>query len=389
MKSGFPKIVLIALAVLGILSAIAAVKYFNSKPPEDRLLLSGLIEADEIHVGSKVGGRIASVLVEAGREVKQGEPLVKFESFDLEARRNEAIASIRQSEANLEKLSNLARPEEVAEAKAQLDTAKSNLDLARNGPRKQEIDQARADLEAVNADYNLAKSNFERIISLTETGDTSRQDFDNAKAALERAKARQDAARKRLDLLLAGTRQEEIRRAEGQLRQAEARKDLVVRGARKEDIAGAQAQLDRARASLQAIETQLAELEVKSPANAFVEVLQVRPGDLIAPNSSIATLVEVDRLWVRVYIPEPELGNAQLGKEVDIKVDTFPNEIFKGRIEQISSRGEFTPRNVQTREERAHQVFAIRVRINNDSHKLRPGMAADLILMLGDRSNIR
>ena len=120
---------------------------------------------------------------------------------------------------------------------------------------------------------------------------------------------------------------------------------------------------------------------MRAPADAFVEVLRVRPGDLINPNAPVATLVELNRLWVRVYMPEPELGYAQLGKEVTIKVDTYKNESFKGTIEQIASRGEFTPRNVQTRSEREHQVFALRVRVDNSSHKLRAGMAADVSIM--------
>jgi multidrug resistance efflux pump len=152
-------------------------------------------------------------------------------------------------------------------------------------------------------------------------------------------------------------------------------------GSRKEDIAAARAQLERARAALQQIDTQLGELEVKAPADAFIEVLRVRPGDLINPSSPVATLVELNRLWVRVYVPEPELGHVQLGKEVSVTVDTFKGESFKGTIEEISSRGEFTPRNVQTRSEREHQVFALRVRVDNSSHLLRAGMAADVSIM--------
>jgi len=139
---------------------------------------------------------------------------------------------------------------------------------------------------------------------------------------------------------------------------------------------------NRAVAALQQIETQLAELEVKAPADAIVEVLQLRPGDLISPGAPVATLVEVDRLWVRVYVPEPELGYARaaLGKDVPVTVDSFPGAVFNGRIEEIASRGEFTPRNVQTRDERAHQVFGIRIRLDNSARKLSAGMAADVTI---------
>ncbi|HXG67237.1 MAG TPA: efflux RND transporter periplasmic adaptor subunit [Blastocatellia bacterium] len=382
MKGNYPRIILVGVAVLLIAGAAATWKYLSDREPTDRLVLSGTVEADEIHVGSKVGGRVAEVLVKEGQQVKQGQPLIRFDKFDLDARRNEALAAVMQAEANLEKMRNLSRPEEIAQARAQAEAARASLELARHGPRQQEIDAAREEVNAAGADYEVARVTLARTEQLTRSGVASRQDYDNAKAAYDRSLARREAARERLELLLAGTRPEEIERAERLYREAVARRELVVAGARREDIEAAAAQLERARAALQQVETQISELEVLSPADAFVEVLQLRPGDLINPGAPVATLVEVDRLWVRVYVPEPELGYAQLGKEVGVKVDTYPDETFTGRIEHVSSRGEFTPRNVQTREERAHQVFPVRVRLAADSAgKVRAGMAADVILM--------
>jgi HlyD family secretion protein len=378
MKSSFRKTLLIGTLILLLVGTVAIWKYVSARAPANQLTLSGTIEADEIHVGSKVSGRIADVLVKEGQEVKPGQTIVRFESYDLDAKRNDAVAAIAMAEANLQKLQNGFRPEEIAEARAQAEAARMSLELARNGPRKQEIDAARAELDAANADYEVAKSNFTRIEQLSKDGISSRQDYDNARATLERAKGRREATRQRLDVLLAGTRSEEIKRAERQYQQAAAHQAMLESGSRKEDINAAQSQVSRARAALQQIETQISELEVKSPAEAFLEVLQVRPGDLISPNSPVATLVELDRLWVRVYVPEPELGHAQLGQEVSVTVDSFAKEIFKGTIEQIASRGEFTPRNVQTREERSHQVFAVRVRLDNSAKRLRAGMAADV-----------
>jgi HlyD family secretion protein len=381
MKGSFRKTLFIGAIAIAIVGVAAGWKYFSNRAAADRLTLSGTIEADEINVGSKVAGRIAAVLVKEGQEVKQGEPMIRFESYDLDARRADASAAVAQAEANLEKMKNLSRPEEVAQAKAQAEAARMNYEMARNGPRQQEIDAARADLSAAAADYEVAKTTLARVERLVRSGDLARQDYDNAKASFDRASARREAARQKLDLLVAGTRKEEIQRAQQQYKQAAANLELVERGARKEDIEAAKAQLDRSRAALQQVETQLLELEVKAPSDAFIEVLQVRPGDLINSNSPVATLVEINRLWVRVYVPEPELGNAQLGKEVSVTVDTFKGESFKGIIEEIASRGEFTPRNVQTRDERTHQVFAMRVRLDNSERKLRAGMAADVIIM--------
>lgn len=380
MSASKKKIILPILLLLVIAAAVTTWRLVSARAPQNRIVLSGTIEADEIHIGSKVGGRIAEVRVKEGQEVTQGQPLIRFESFDLDARRNDAVAAIAQAEANLQKLQNGNRPEEIAQARAEAQAAQQNVEMAENGPRRQEIDAARADLDAAAADYEVAKANFARLEQLTRSGVASRQDYDNAKATFDRSRGRRDAAKQRLDLLLAGTRSEEVARARDQYRQAVARKELMERGARKEDIAAAQAQLNRARASLQQIETQIGELEVKAPSDAYVEVLQLRPGDLLTANAPVATLVELNRLWVRVYMPEPDLGYAQLEKEVSVTVDSYPKETFKGRIESISSKGEFTPRNVQTREERNHQVFAVRVRVDNSTKKLRAGMAADVTI---------
>ena len=381
MKTGsFRRTLFIGTGFLVLVGTAAAWKYFTNRTSSDTLVLSGTIEADEIHVGSKVGGRIAAVLVDQGQEVQQGQPLIRFDRYDLDAKHTDAIAAVAQAEATLEKTQNLSRPEEIAAARAQTEAARASYEQALAGPRKQEIDAARADLDAAEADYDVSKATLERTAKLVSNGVQSQQDYDNAKAAYDRAGAKREAARQKLDLLLAGTRKEEIDRAERLYKQAAANRTLVERGARKEDIVAAKAQLERSKAALKQIEVQLQELEVVAPARAFVEVLQVRPGELINPNSPVATLVEVDRLWVRVYVPEPEKGNVQLGKEVSVEVDTFRGQRFRGRIEEISNRGEFTPRNVQTRDERAHQVFGLRVRLDNSERKLSAGMAADVTI---------
>ncbi len=380
MTTSFKKIIIFAVLAIALVAAAAAWKYWSGRPTTNDLVLSGTIEADEIQVGSRIGGRIAQVLVKEGQTVKRDEVLIRFESYDLEARRADASAAVAQAEAALDKALNGARPEEIAAARAQAEAAKMNLELARNGPRRQEIDAARAELNAATAEYDVAKTSLARIEKLLGQGVVSQQDYDNAKANHDRAKARRDAAQERLELLEAGTRHEEIDRAERQFRQAEETRKLLERGTRKEDIAAARAQLNRAKAALQQIETQLGELEVRAPTDAFVDVLQVRPGDLINPNAPVATLIEVDRLWVRVYVPEPEKGFVQLETDVAIYVDSFPQEAFRGAIEHIAARGEFTPRNVQTREERTHQVFAVRVRLDNRSRKLSAGMAADVVI---------
>ncbi|MDQ3009833.1 MAG: HlyD family efflux transporter periplasmic adaptor subunit [Acidobacteriota bacterium] len=343
-------------------------------------VFSGTIETREVRVGSKVGGRVAAVLVEEGQEVKADQALVRFDVADLATQRTQAEARIAQQQARLERMLHGARPEEKAQARAATETARANLDAVKNWPRPEEIEQARAGLAAAEADLNNAATAFERTQQLRTTGDIAQQEFDAAKFRLDNQRARRDAEKKKLDLLLNGSRKEDIRAAEEKLRQAQEAQALVVAGPRSEEIADARAQLAEVQARLDQIKVQLEEGEVKSPASATVEVLSVRPGDLLMPNQNVARLLEKNQIYVRVYIPEPQLGLVRVGQKAKLKVDTFTDRAFDGVIEQVSNQGEFTPRNIQSRDERNHQVFAVKVRIDNREGKLKAGMAADVTL---------
>jgi membrane fusion protein YbhG len=347
---------------------------------EEKLLFSGTIETREIRVGSKIGGRITDVLALEGQETQAGQPIVRFDIADVEARRLQAEARITQQQARLERLERGARPEEKAQAGAATETARANLEAVRNWPRPEEVEQARASLAAAEADLNNAEVAFQRVSKLYSTDDASKQEFDASKFRSDNARAKRDAEKKRLDLLLNGSRKEDIRAAEERFKQAQEAERLVIAGPRVEEIADARAQLAEARARLEEIKVQIAEGEVKSPANAVVEVLPVRPGDLITPNQTIARLLEKDQIYIRVYIPEPQLGLIKVGQKAKIKVDTFTDRAFDGVIEQINTQGEFTPRNVQSRSERNHLVFGVKVRIDNREGLLKPGMAADVTI---------
>lgn len=341
---------------------------------------SGTIETREVRVGSKVGGRVTGIEVEEGQEVKAGQVLVKLDGAELEAQRKQAEARVGQQRARLEKLERGSRPEEKAQAHAAAEAARASLEAIRTWPRPEEVAQGRAGVLAAESDVNSAESAYERVSRLRQTGDISKQDYDSAKFRLDNARARLEAERKRLDLMINGSRREDIRAAEEKYRQALEAERMVNNGARKEDISDARAQLSEAEARLEQIRVQLRESEISAPIDSVIEVLPVRPGDLLAPNQTVARLLEKDQIWVRIYIPEPELGLVRVGQKASIKVDTFRDRKFDGAIEQINSQGEFTPRNIQSRDERNHQVFGVKVRIDNREGRLKSGMAADVTL---------
>lgn len=195
--------------------------------------------------------------------------------------------------------------------------------------------------------------------------ETSIHDADSQKAQLEFLK---DDARRQQDLL---------RRRVVSPNDAE-KADSAAR-AQEKNVAAAQMRVTMARAQLADIDAQLAEMQVIAPEDSVLEVLSVKVGDVLPANREVATLLLPQHLWVRVYVPEPWLGLIKVGDHVRVQVDSFPGKSFDGVVEQINRQAEFTPRNVQTVEDRIRQVFGVKVRLPNTDDRLRAGMAADVV----------
>jgi multidrug resistance efflux pump len=330
---------------------------------------SGTVEARNIRVGSKVGGRIDKVLVREGDSVEPGQVLITFDDRELQA-------ALEQSRANAEKAQRGYRPEEIAEARAGAAQAKADYELRKNGYRQEDIDAAKADLDRANADEVRTHLDFDRYDALAKKDLVSKQQRDTAEANWKVALAQQQSAQRKFEEWKRGYRPEEIASAEARYRQAEATFEKLERGNRREDV-------ELAKAAYAYDQARYRERQVIAPAAAVVEVLDVRPGDLIAPNTPVATLLERDQIYVRIYVPETEIGRVRLGQKAEVRVDSFPNQVFDGAVEQINQQAEFLPRNVQTREERVHQVFGVKIRIDNASGRVLAGMAADVKLKAG------
>ena len=341
---------------------------------------SGTIETREIQIGSKVGGRVTSVFVEEGQSAQSGTILVRFECDQLKAQRAEAAAAITESQADFDRMLRGNRPEEIAQAKAAAEQAGAALDAARNGPRKQEIDQAQADYSAANADSANADIFYKRMEKLAATDTISRQQFDDARDRRDAAAQKAESARQRLDMLQAGTRPEDLRAAEQKFHQADSARALAVKGSRREDIDSARGRLAQAQARAAELDAQLNECELKTSADAVVETVSVRPGDLVPPGRIVLSLLEPSQLWVKIYVPETGLARIRLGQSAQVRVDSYPGRGFTGHIGQIASQAEFLPRNVQTHDDREHQVFAVKVYVDNAQSVLKSGMAASVRL---------
>jgi multidrug resistance efflux pump len=366
---------LVVIAV-GLLAYAGFSRYRASLPYE----WSGTVEARTIEVGSRVGGRVKEVLVREGDRVKEGQPLVVLGPGDLDAQRLMADAQLRQAEAALAKLENGARPEEIAQAKARAAGAYAALQMSRTGARREDVDAARSRLAAAQVAVDKAGLDVDRARKLFATGAVAKAEVDNVEASQRGAVAQRDAAKSTLEELENGVRREELAQVASRADEAQAQAKLVVSGARIEDLSAARAAVDVAKGRLDQIQVAISELTIRAPRATRVESLDLRPGDLLPPNGAAATLVEDDALYVRIYVPETQLGLVKTGAKLPVFVDSFPGRAFDGTVQHVGSVGEYSPRNLQTADERAFQVFAARVELSSapssGQNELRAGMAA-------------
>ncbi len=275
---------------------------------------SGTIETDEAHVASRYGGRVLAIHANEGDTLQTGQVIVELDAAELKARRDQAAAMLAEMVA---------------------------------GPRKEEIQAAKDDWLAQQSDLELARSDAKRALDLFEQKTISDTERDRAVSHAKSLEKSVAAAKDRYDLLLAGTRQEEI---------------------------------DRARAQVAELDAQLREMVVSAPTNCVLEVLSVKLGDVLPADHEVATLLFTEHLWMRIFVPESWLGRVKLGDKVIVRADPYPGRDFEGVIEQINRSAEFTPRNVQTADDRVKQVFGVKIRLKNEGEQLRAGMSAEVVL---------
>ncbi|MBS1213422.1 MAG: HlyD family efflux transporter periplasmic adaptor subunit [Proteobacteria bacterium] len=353
----FPK----ALIALAIAALIAFAVYRWLVPSDTKLLASGVLEARNINVGSKVGGRVVRVLAREGDRVESGQVLVEFDGSEQAARVEQARGRLALARANLEKLENGSRPEDIAESEA---AARQNG--AGSGYRVEELASARADLQRARTDAANAEKEIHRLEPLLPRNLVSRQAYDDAAARFRMAQAQ------------VASLEHAVEAAEGRLRAAKAAMERTEHGFRREEIDAARAECTIAEGQLHEAEVLWAEREVRAPMASVVEVLDLRPGHLLQPNAIVAKLLEYDQLFVIVYVPETRIGRVRLGQAAEVRVDADPKRKFRAEVEQIRQQAEFLPRNVQTFEERTHQVIGVKLRVHNDDGALRAGIYADV-----------
>lgn len=374
------RILFISLLVVTLLGLIA-----YSQLREEPRRVSGIIEADEIRVGSRVGGRILTVLVSEGQRVRQGEPLLQLEPYDLLDREREAEQSLAALEADYRRLQAGFRPEEIAQAKAKYEQYRARYDLLVQGPRPQEIEAARGRLQLAESELVLAQQDYDRNMQLIDQNAISQAELDATVERMDVARAMVIVRKQELDLLNEGTREEEKREAKARVDEAEQAWLLAKNGYRSEEVDRAKAARDAAAATLATLGEQKKELTVTSPLDGVIEALDLQKGDLVPAGAPVLSIMDDQHLWVRAYVPQNRVG-LRVGQLLDVTVDSLPEQRFQGEITFIARQAEFTPSNVQTFEERSKQVFRIKVDLPADSDQIRPGMTVDVWLDTADAS---
>jgi len=292
--------------------------------------VSGTIEATEIRLAARTTGEIVSFFVQEGDRVVRGQRLVCQDTTRL-------VLELRQAEA------------EIAAARA-------NVELVEAGARREDIEQAQARLRQAQVRLEQARRDAERMETLHQQGSATDRQREEARLQLQLAEAEYRAAQAQLDKLQHLSRPEEIRLARARLAQAEARRDVLRR--------------------------QLDEACLEAPADGIVSRRVAEPGELATPGSVLLTLVRLDTVYVQLYIPEPLIGQVRYGQLVKVRVDSWPERTFEGRVIYVSPEAEFTPRTVQTKEDRTRLVFRVKVALPNPEGLLKPGMPADATLQL-------
>ncbi len=331
MKRRIP-ILLILLAAAG-----AAAYYFYFRPmlaggrtSPNLLKVSGNIETHESVVGFKVPGRIVQLPVDEGQWVEQGTELAQLDNADYR--------------------------QQVAMDGANAEVQRTQLDLALAGTRPQQLEADRQALVNAQADLKQKQLDFQRAESLYREKVSSQEVRDQAETNLKRAKAVAAAAQQQYDQALAGTR--------------------------KEQLAVDRAQLVQAQQKLQLSRINLQYTTLHAPTSGVVLVRQAEIGEVMAPNTPVVTLGDLDHVWLRAYVNETDLGRIHFGQSADIRTDTYPGKTYHGRISFISSEAEFTPKSVQTQQERVTLVYRIKIDVENPNHELKPGMPADAEIQL-------
>jgi HlyD family secretion protein len=386
------KPVIAIIAVGGVAAAVYAYKARNGEDP-NRIVISGNIELTEINIGFKTAGRLVERTVNEGDAVKKGQVIARLDREQLEAQRGRESAGVASSEAQLAQAQTglewqrATVAADIEQRKADVAAAEARLRELRNGARPQEREEAEAAVGAAQAEADRARKDWERAQTLHKNDDISTSQFDQFRTRWRSAEAALKTAKERQELVLAGPRAEQVaaqaavvERARAAVKVAEA--NLLELKRREQELTARRAEVARAKATVELIDTQLADTVAVSPVDGVVLVKAADAGEVLAPGTTVLTIGDIDRPWLRGYVNETDLGRVKIGSKVRVTTDSYPGKVYNGRITFIASEAEFTPKQIQTQQERVKLVYRVKIEVENPGHELKSNMPADAEIVL-------
>lgn len=383
---------LIPVVLIVLAGIFAAWKFgFANNHDPNVLKLSGNIELTEVDLSFKGAGRLAELLVDEGDFVKKGQVIARLDSRETEqslARERAGVDSASSALTQLRTAIDYQRASiagDLALRRAEVDQAAARLRELEAGSRPQELEQSRAAFAEAEVQFKLADADWQRAQALYKNEDISTAQYDQFRTKYQAAGATLKRAKESLALVQEGPRREQIDQARAALQRTKAALQLseasqIDLKRREQEVAMREAEIERARAQAGVLEVQLNDRVLVAPVDGIVLTKSAELGEVIAAGTTILTLGDIARPWARAYIAEQDLGRVKIGMNAELSTDSYPGKTYTGRISFISSEAEFTPKQIQTQEERVKLVYRIKVETPNPQQELKSNMPVDVTI---------
>ena len=372
-----------------LLFGVGILVYLGQRNVQQReLYYSGTIEAKHAELGFQVSGRIRDVLADEGQIVEKDQALAVLDQSEYQARHEQAKAHLESFIKNLQRLEVFLEvykktlPDEVARAEAGVKVLLSQLQELEAGYREQDIERARLAFSTSRDIMEEAGKNKVRYDKLFKKKIVSEKEWDAIKLKYETASKEFEKAKEALEMLKEGVREETIQTARARL--AEGKAILKQAGSNLKKIDAAEKEVEAARAQVQAARSavDLAKIHLKytllrAPFKGIITSRNIEPGEVVLPGREVMTLSDLSTVELKIFVGETEIGKVKPGQRVEVRVDSFPDKVYRGKVSFISPEGEFTPKIIQTHQERVKLVYLVKVFIPNPDLELKSGMPAD------------
>lgn len=383
------------LPILLLLAAIGVGVYLwrsgTFRAPSDEIQVSGNLELTLVDLSFKTAGRMTELRVREGDTVKKGDIIARLDAVQLEHQKDRDMAAVAGAQSNYDQLmtsiayQRATIDSDIATRHADLNVAEARLEEFLAGSRKQEVQQAEAAVAEAHSQLNLARLDWDRAQTLYKNTDISTSQLDQARAKFTTATAVAEQAEQRLALVKEGPRKEEIAGARAQVARAQAavktaEANRIELQRKEQELNARRAEVERASAQVGITTAQLGDAVIVSPIDGVVLVKSAEQGEVVAAGTTIVTIGDIEHPWLRAYIGETDLGRIKLGQKATLTTDSYGSKTYTGVVSFIASEAEFTPKQIQTKEERVKMVYRVKIDADNSSHDLKNNMPVDAVI---------